>query len=86
MWSRIYITPLLQAEEDRDQARRHFADLAREKALLGTQTSAYNSDRYVPAKDPIAHLLPSPADSRSQPIVSHPIDLIKLTITLSKTI
>jgi NADH dehydrogenase (ubiquinone) 1 alpha subcomplex subunit 13 len=46
MWSRIYLTPLLQAEEDRDQARRHFADQAREKALLGTQSSAYNSDRY----------------------------------------
>jgi hypothetical protein len=48
MWSRIYLTPLLQAEEDRDQARRHFADLAREKELLGSTTSAYNSDRYVP--------------------------------------
>jgi hypothetical protein len=47
MWSRIYLTPLLQAEEDRDQARRHFADLAREKELLGSTTSAYNSDRYV---------------------------------------
>jgi hypothetical protein len=47
MWSRIYLTPLLQAEEDRDQARRHFADQAREKELFGTQTSAYNSDRYV---------------------------------------
>jgi hypothetical protein len=47
MWSRIYLTPLLQAEEDRDQARRYFADQAREKALLGTQTSAYNSDRCV---------------------------------------
>ncbi|CAG8976927.1 hypothetical protein HYALB_00008838 [Hymenoscyphus albidus] len=47
MWSRIYITPLLTAEEDRDLVRRHYADLAREKELLGTQTSAYNSDRYV---------------------------------------
>jgi hypothetical protein len=47
MWSRIYLTPLLQAEEDRDQARRYFADQAREKELFGTQTSAYNSDRYV---------------------------------------
>jgi len=47
MWSRIYLIPLLQAEEDRDQARRYFADQAREKALLGTQTSAYNSDRFV---------------------------------------
>ena len=47
MWSRIYLTPLLQAEEDRDQARRYFADQAREKELLGTTSSAYNSDRYV---------------------------------------
>jgi hypothetical protein len=45
MWSRIYLTPLLQAEEDRDQARRYFADQAREMTLLGTQSSAYNSDR-----------------------------------------
>lgn len=47
MWSRIHITPLLQAEEDRDQVRRHFADLAREKELLGSQTSVMHSDRYV---------------------------------------
>ena len=46
MWSRIYITPLLQAEEDRDQARRYFADQAREKELLGSTSSPYNSDRY----------------------------------------
>jgi hypothetical protein len=37
----------LQAEEDRDQVRRHYADLAREKALLGHESSAYNSERYV---------------------------------------
>lgn len=47
MWSRIHLTPLLQAEEDRDQVRRHFADKAREKELLGTETKVYNSDRYV---------------------------------------
>jgi len=47
MWSRIYLTPLLQAEEDRDQARRYYADLEREKALLGAQTSVYHSDRFV---------------------------------------
>ena len=52
MWSRIYLTPLLQAEEDRDQARRYFADQAREKELFGTQTSAYNSDRYVSSSCP----------------------------------
>ena len=39
--------PLLQAEEDRDQARRYYADKAREKELLGTDAKIYNSDRYV---------------------------------------
>merc|ERR1712169_11278 len=34
VWSRIYLTPLLQAEEDRDQVRRYWADQAREKELL----------------------------------------------------
>lgn len=47
MWSRIHLIPLLQAEEDRDQVRRHFADQAREKELLGTETSSYHSDRYA---------------------------------------
>ena len=47
MWSRIYLIPLLQAEEDRDLVRKHLADRAREKELLGTETSPYNSDRYV---------------------------------------
>ncbi|KAI9800251.1 MAG: hypothetical protein M1825_004235 [Sarcosagium campestre] len=47
MWARIHLVPLLQAEEDRDQVRRHWADRAREKELLGKETSAYNSDRYV---------------------------------------
>ncbi|RDL31828.1 Uncharacterized protein BP5553_09230 [Venustampulla echinocandica] len=47
LWSRIHLIPLLTAEEDRDLARRHYADQAREKELLGTQTSPYNSDRYV---------------------------------------
>jgi len=46
-WARIHLTPLLQAEEDRDQARRYYADLAREKQLLGSETRAYNSDRFV---------------------------------------
>ena len=50
MWSRIHLTPLLQAEEDRDQVRRYYADLAREKELLGSQSGAYNSDRYVFAR------------------------------------
>ncbi|RDW68013.1 hypothetical protein BP6252_09409 [Coleophoma cylindrospora] len=47
MWSRIHLIPLLTAEEDRDLVRRHYADLAREKELLGSQTSAYNSDKYA---------------------------------------
>jgi hypothetical protein len=47
MWGRIYLIPALQAEEDRDLVRRMLADRAREKELLGTETSPYNSDRYV---------------------------------------
>jgi NADH dehydrogenase (ubiquinone) 1 alpha subcomplex subunit 13 len=39
--------PLLQAEEDRDQVRRHLADQAREKELMGKNTKVYHSDRYV---------------------------------------
>ncbi|KAK3319586.1 NADH-ubiquinone oxidoreductase subunit [Cercophora scortea] len=47
MWSRIHLIPLLQAEEDRDLVRRHLADQAREKKLLGENLKVYNSDRYV---------------------------------------
>lgn len=47
MWARIHLIPVLQAEEDRDLVRRHLADQAREKELLGTETKAYNSDRSV---------------------------------------
>lgn len=47
MWSRIHLAPLLQAEEDRDQVRRYWADKEREKVLLGTDIKVYNSDRYV---------------------------------------
>jgi hypothetical protein len=47
MWSRIHLIPLLTAEEDRDLVRRHLADQAREKELLGSNSSAYNSDRCV---------------------------------------
>lgn len=47
MWSRLYIAPLLQAEEDRDQVRRYYADKEREKELLGSEMKVYNSDRYV---------------------------------------
>ena len=47
MWSRIHLTPLLQAEEDRDQVRRYYADQAREKSLLVTDTRFIEADRYV---------------------------------------
>jgi hypothetical protein len=46
MWARIHLIPLLQAEEDRDQVRRFWADQKREKELLGENTKVYNSDRY----------------------------------------
>ena len=45
VWARIYLTPLLQAEEDRDLVRRHLADQAREKELMGENVKVYNSDR-----------------------------------------
>ena len=51
MWARIYLIPALQAEEDRDQVRRYLADKAREKALLGTETKIYHSDRYAIEND-----------------------------------
>ncbi len=47
MWSRIHLIPLLQAEEDRDLVRRHLADQAREKELLGENMKVYNSDKHV---------------------------------------
>ncbi|MCJ1274121.1 hypothetical protein MMC21_001916 [Puttea exsequens] len=47
IWSRIYLVPMLQAEEDRDLIRRIWADKAREKELLGTDIKIYNSDRWV---------------------------------------
>lgn len=47
MWSRVHLIPLLQAEEDRDLVRRHWADKERERRLLGTDTKVYFSDRYV---------------------------------------
>ncbi|KAJ5623267.1 hypothetical protein N7490_011872 [Penicillium lividum] len=46
MWSRLYLTPLLQAEEDRDQVRRYYADQARAKEL-GIEDKVYNSDRFI---------------------------------------
>ena len=47
MWARIHLIPLLQAEEDRDQVRRHWAQQAREKELMGVETKVYHSDRCV---------------------------------------
>ncbi|KAL4810137.1 GRIM-19 [Aspergillus unguis] len=47
IWGRLHILPLLQAEEDRDQVRRHIADKAREGQLTGSMTKVYNSDRFV---------------------------------------
>lgn len=47
MWSRVHLIPMLQAEEDRDLVRKHLADQAREKELLGENMRVYNSDRYV---------------------------------------
>ncbi|PNY29007.1 Uncharacterized protein TCAP_01068, partial [Tolypocladium capitatum] len=47
MWARIHLIPLLQAEEDRDQVRRYWADQKREKELLGDNTKVYNNDRFV---------------------------------------
>jgi len=68
MWSRIHLIPLLQAEEDRDQARRYFADKAREKELLGTDSRVYNSNRYVtPPSSQFGHLVcQAPGFRRSQ--------------------
>ena len=47
MWSRIHLIPVLQAEEDRDQVRRHLADQAREKELMGENFKVFHSDRLV---------------------------------------
>ena len=47
MWSRIHLIPVLQAEEDRDLVRRHWAEQAREKELMGSETKVYNNDRYA---------------------------------------
>jgi NADH dehydrogenase (ubiquinone) 1 alpha subcomplex subunit 13 len=45
LWARIHLIPLLQAEEDRDLVRRHYANKARERELLGTETEVYHSGR-----------------------------------------
>jgi len=51
MWSRIHLIPVLQAEEDRDLVRRHLAQSARERELLGAETKVYNNDRCVYGED-----------------------------------
>lgn len=50
MWSRIHLIPMLQAEEDRDLVRRHLADQAREKELLGENLKYYHADKWVPSR------------------------------------
>ncbi|KAI5855402.1 GRIM-19 [Tricharina praecox] len=52
VWARIYLTPMLQAEADRDDVRRHFAAQQREKELMKDVKGwdlggVYNSDRFV---------------------------------------
>lgn len=52
VWARIYLTPMLQAEADRDDVRRHFAAQQREKELMKDVKGwdlggVYNSDRLV---------------------------------------
>lgn len=71
MWSRIHLIPLLQAEEDRDLVRRHLADKAREKELLGSETKAYNSDRYGNCFSCVGTKLTVLPDSFAQPSQSH---------------
>lgn len=46
MWSRIYLIPMLQAEEDRDLVRRQFAQEKMEKELMGKNVPVYNNDKY----------------------------------------
>lgn len=52
MWSRIHLIPMLQAEEDRDLVRRTWADKARERELMGSETRVYHSDRCVSGECP----------------------------------
>ena len=52
IWTRIHLTPMLQAEADRDDVRRHWAAEAREKELMKDVKgwkfgSVYHSDRYT---------------------------------------
>jgi hypothetical protein len=65
MWARINLIPLLQAEEDRDQVRRYWADQKREKELLGENTKVYNNERYVARRMGIVARIVLTADIQS---------------------
>lgn len=52
-WSRIHLLPVLEAEEDRDQVRRHLADQKREKELLGENMKVYHNNRYACPPSPM---------------------------------
>ena len=75
MWARIHLIPLLQAEEDRDQVRRYWADQKREKELLGDNTKVYHNDRCVFLFSPPLVLRPSSTQhhSSSSLVTSYPI-------------
>lgn len=51
-WSRIYLQPVLEAETDRDNVRRHFARIAREKEIMkdvpgfDAEKNVYNDGRF----------------------------------------
>lgn len=69
MWSRIHLIPVLQAEEDRDLVRRHWAEKAREKELMGAESKIYNNDRYV-ADSLITSIMQICTASANSPAVS----------------
>jgi len=58
---------MLQAEEDRDSARRYFAAQARERELLGSESKIYNSDRYVGMEGVVTGTVADPANSFVRP-------------------
>jgi hypothetical protein len=60
IWARIHLTPMLQAEADRDDVRRYFASQAREKELMKDEkgwdfASVYNVDKYVHCNGEATH-------------------------------
>ncbi|KAH3672433.1 hypothetical protein WICMUC_004269 [Wickerhamomyces mucosus] len=49
IWSRIYLQPLLIAEDDRDNVRRYYNDLKRSKEIAGdeiTDLKVYNDGKF----------------------------------------